>query len=227
MRLILKHRRPTRWFHWLNFLWLAVMAWSGILIYWANDVYQLGPKDHAIIHFFPDEFYKLLKINQRLAEGMAYHFVFAWLFAITGLLYAGYTVVSGEWRHLAPRRHALRDALGVVLHDLHVRKTLPAQGRYNAAQQIAYTLVIFMGAGSLLTGIVMYRPVQLGWLTQLLGGYPAVRWEHFWLTLGFVGFFVIHIVQVARAGWNNFRSMVIGYELDATGENPPPERSEK
>ena len=39
------------------------------------------------------------------------------------------------------------------------------------------------------------------------------RWEHFWLTIGFCGFFVVHVVQVVLAGWNNFRSMVSGYEI--------------
>jgi thiosulfate reductase cytochrome b subunit len=31
--------------------------------------------------------------------------------------------------------------------------------------------------------------------------------------MGYLAFFVIHIMQVAKAGWNNFRSMVMGYEL--------------
>ena len=39
------------------------------------------------------------------------------------------------------------------------------------------------------------------------------RWEHFWLMIGFVGFFVLHISQVIRAGWDNFRSMVAGFSL--------------
>jgi len=39
------------------------------------------------------------------------------------------------------------------------------------------------------------------------------RWEHFWLMMGFCGFFVVHVVQVILAGWNNFRSMASGYEI--------------
>lgn len=100
-----------------------------------------------------------------------------------------------------------------MLHDLHLSKTLPAFTRYNPAQQIAYRLVIVMGAGSLLTGLAIYRPVQLGWLTGLLGGYQWARFEHFWLTSGYVLFFAVHIMQVVRAGWNNFRSMVAGCEI--------------
>jgi thiosulfate reductase cytochrome b subunit len=47
----------------------------------------------------------------------------------------------------------------------------------------------------------------------MLGGYEMARWEHFWLTMGFCVFFVVHVVQVAMAGWNNFRSMVSGVEV--------------
>jgi hypothetical protein len=65
----------------------------------------------------------------------------------------------------------------------------------------------------LITGLAIYKPVQLGWLTWLLGGYEAARVEHFVLTLGYVLFFVVHISQVIRAGWNNFRAMVTGYEV--------------
>jgi thiosulfate reductase cytochrome b subunit len=70
-----------------------------------------------------------------------------------------------------------------------------------------------MGGLSLVTGLAIYKPVQVHWLTAVLGGYEWARWEHFWLTMGYVGFFVIHIAQVIRAGWANFRSMVAGYDL--------------
>jgi thiosulfate reductase cytochrome b subunit len=53
----------------------------------------------------------------------------------------------------------------------------------------------------------------LAWLTNLLGGYAWARAEHFALTVGYVLFFVVHIAQVIRAGWNNFRAMVTGHEL--------------
>jgi thiosulfate reductase cytochrome b subunit len=59
----------------------------------------------------------------------------------------------------------------------------------------------------------MYKPVQLEWLTHSLGGYTRVRAIHFTLAVGYVLFFAIHMLQVIRAGWNNFRSMVSGYEI--------------
>ncbi|MBD0294462.1 MAG: cytochrome b/b6 domain-containing protein, partial [Flavisolibacter sp.] len=100
-----------------------------------------------------------------------------------------------------------------VLHDLHIRRLEPRFVKYNAAQRIAYTSVILMGLGSLITGLAIYKPVQFGFLSWLCGGYEAARLEHFILTLGYVFFFLIHIVQVIKTGWNNFQAMITGFEI--------------
>lgn len=208
-----KHPLAIRWFHWVNFPVLAVMIWSGMLIYWANDEYTFTLFGHTFFRFFPDGFYKFFNIPQRLAEGMSFHFFMMWLFAVNGLLYVLYTAISGEWRSLLPNRHSFKEAWLVVLHDLHIRKTLPPQRKYNAAQRIAYTAIVVMGFGSLLTGLAIYKPVQFNWMTWLCGGYHAARVEHFILTIGYVLFFLVHIIQVILAGWNNFRSVVSGFEI--------------
>ncbi len=210
----LKHLVATRWFHWINFPILFLMIWSGILIYWANDVYKIAVGGATVVQFFPDWVYNVLHINNRLAEGMALHFVFMWLFTINGVLYVAYTLISGEWRYLVPTKlSAFRDAWSVALYDMHLRKELPPQEKYNAAQQITYTAIVAMGIGSVVTGLAIYKPMQLGWLTALFFGYEGARLVHFALTMGYLAFFVVHIAQVARAGWNNFRSMVIGWEV--------------
>jgi thiosulfate reductase cytochrome b subunit len=202
-RLERKHPLAIRWFHWINFPLLAIMIWSGTLIYWANSIYIK----------LPQRVWDALHVSYRLAEGMAFHFFFMWLFAINGLLYVLYTIISGEWRELVPDRRSFKEAWLVVLHDLHLRKEPPPQKKYNAAQKISYTLIIVMGFFSLLTGLAIYKPVQMHWLTSLFGGYPVARFLHFWLTVGYVAFFVIHIGQVIKTGWNNFRAMVIGAEV--------------
>jgi thiosulfate reductase cytochrome b subunit len=212
-KIVKKHSLAIRWFHWLNFPILFVMIWSGLLIYWANDVYRLGWGDTTVLKFFPDSFYKALKIPFHLSKGMAFHFFFMWLFAINGFLYVMYTFLSGSWRELLPGRKSFKEAWQVLLHDLYLRKEKPPQRKFNGAQQIAYTLIVLMGLGSLVTGIVVYKPVQFAWLTKMIGGYEAARIEHFVLTIGYVLFFVIHIMQVIRAGWNNFRAIVTGWEV--------------
>jgi thiosulfate reductase cytochrome b subunit len=208
-----KHPRLIRWSHWLNVPLLAGMIWSGLYIYWANDVYGITLGGITLVHFFPDEFYAALGLHHKLALGMAWHFTLMWLFALNGLVYVSYTIFSGEWRYLVPGRTTLREAWQVLLHDLHLSNVEPPRRKFNGAQQIAYTGVVLMGVGSLLTGLAIYKPVQLSGLTSLLGGYAWARWEHFWLMIGYVVFFLIHITQVIRAGWNNFRAMVTGYEL--------------
>ncbi|MDQ2900981.1 MAG: cytochrome b/b6 domain-containing protein [Acidobacteriota bacterium] len=208
-----KHLLLTRWTHWVNFPILFLMIWSGLLIYWANDVYRVGLGSVTLFHFFPNWIYNLFRLDHKLADGMAMHFLFAWIFAVNGLLYVAFTLISGQWRQVVPDRKSLVQAMQVTLHDLGLRKDCPPQGKYNGAQKIAYTAIILMGLGSLLTGLAIYRPVQLHWFTALLGGYEMARWEHFWLTMGFLAFFLIHVAQVIRAGYNNFRGMVTGWEL--------------
>lgn len=213
-RLEAKHPRPVRWMHWFNVPLLIGMIWSGILIYWANDVYRIGLGDWTLVRFFPQWFYDTFGLAHRLGEGMAWHFAIMWLFAINGLCYVGYALISGEWRHLVPRSLSMfREAWQVMLHDLHLSKVEPPKRKFNAAQQFAYTCVVLMGGASLVTGLAIYKPTQFAWLTTLLGGYEMARWEHFLLTIGYVLFFLVHISQVIRAGWNNFRAMVTGYEV--------------
>ena len=210
-----KHARPLRWCHWINVVALAGMMWSGLLIYWTNDIYRIGYGDYTLFHFFPAWFYSVFNLKRSLAEGMTWHFVVMWLFAVNGIVYVTYTIVSGHWRELLPNRRSFREALQVLLHDLYLSKTLPPPRKFNGAQQIAYSGVVLMGLGSIVTGLAIYKPIQLGWLTYLLGGYPMARFEHFLLLLGYVLFIVVHLIQVLRAGWNNARSMITGYEIVA------------
>lgn len=250
-----KHPLAIRWFHWLNFPILTVMIWSGLLIYWANDVYGVRFNGHEYVKFFPDNykevdssFYRpvapewvprwivpdppevagqprqprrLWELNNRLAEGLGWHFLFMWLFAINGLLYVLFLVFSGQWRHMVPRLRSFRDALHVVAYDLFLtRKPIPRE-KYNGAQRFAYTGITVMGLFALLSGLAIYKPTQAAWLTGLFGGYTNARFVHFWLMVGFVLFFVVHVLQVARAGWNNFRAMVTGYELVPVDPSDP------
>jgi len=208
-RLERKHRLASRWMHWINFPLLALMIWSGAMIYWANAVYHfLGIPLNP-----PQKVWQTLHMAYRLADGMSIHFFVMWFFAVNGVAYVLYTIVSGEWRELVPNRRSFIEAIQVTLHDLHLRKTAPPQRKYNGAQRIAYTAIIVMGFGSLVSGLAIYKPVQFSWLAAMMFGYQGARFVHFWLTVGYVVFFAVHIAQVVRTGWNNFQAMVTGYEL--------------
>lgn len=222
IQIVKKHPLAIRWMHWINFPVLFTMILSGLWIYWADsipyvghvgEVYRIGWDSHTLVRLFPSRFWTAIHGDFKLATGLGYHFFFMWIFAINGVVYVLYMAISGEWRNFVPDRHSFREAWQVTLHDLHLRRGLPPQKEYNGAQKIAYTMVVLMGAGSLLTGLAIYKPTSLHWITTLVGGYEMARWLHFWLTMGFCIFFVIHVVQVALAGWNNFRSMVAGVEI--------------
>jgi thiosulfate reductase cytochrome b subunit len=212
-KIIKKHSLAIRWFHWINFPLLTIMIWSGILIYWGNDVYKLGWGDKTLLKFFPDSIYKALNIPFRLAEGMSLHFFFMWFFTINGIVYFFYLLFSKEYKLIFPNRRSLKEAWLVILHDLHIKKGLPPQKKYNAAQRLAYTGIIFLGFAIVITGLAVYKPAQLYWLCNMLGGYEWARIEHFAITILFMLFFIVHIVQVVIAGWRNFSSMITGFEV--------------
>ncbi len=234
IRLEKKHPLAIRWMHWINFPVLATMIWSGLLIYWGdskingsfpNQVYRVGIGKWTLFRFFPEWFWTWFPVSLRFWEpgwhgaaynitmGLGYHFFFMWFFMLNGLAYVLYTLISGEWRYLVPTKNSFKEAIQVTLYDLHIRKEPLPHRKFNGAQQIAYTAVILMGVGSLVTGLAIYKPSQAHWITTALGGYEMARWFHFWLTMGYCVFFAIHVSQVAKAGWNNFRAMVSGYEI--------------
>ena len=227
IRLERKHPLAIRWMHWVNFPVLFTMIWSGILIYWNDSdnayrhphaIYRIGIGKLTLLRLFPEWIYRKMNVPYHVTEGLGYHFFFMWIFALNGIAYVLFLYLSGEWRFLVPERRSLRDAIQVTLVDLHLRKGLPEQTKYNGAQRIAYTSVILMGAGMLATGLAIYKPTQLHWLTSLLGGYEMARWLHFWITMSFLAFFMVHVGQVVLAGWNNFRAMVSGREIQSTDD---------
>jgi thiosulfate reductase cytochrome b subunit len=218
-KIVNKHPLTIRIFHWINFFTLSIMVWSGILIYWANDTYRIGLGNFTLFHFFPEAFFDVLNLGHWLAKGMSFHFTFMWLFILNGVLYVIFLFITGQFSSIFPEKKSFKEALLVVLHDLHIKRGLPSQKKYNAAQRIAYTAVLFMGLFIVITGFAIYKPVQLHWLCSLLGGYEWARGEHFTLAILFCLFFLVHIVQVIFAGWNNFRGMVTGFDVEKLADD--------
>jgi hypothetical protein len=142
IRLERKHPLAIRWMHWINFPILFTMIWSGLLIYWNDSdnayqhphaVYRVGIGSLTLVRMFPPWFWKAINAPYRVTEGLGYHFFFMWIFAINGILYVAYLLISGEWRLLVPERRSIRDAIQVTLVDLHLSKGLPPQRKYNGA----------------------------------------------------------------------------------------------
>lgn len=184
--------------HWVNLVLLAIMAGSGLRILIAFP--QLGEQGHPYPWYPfqgqppPD----LVTIGGWLAGARHWHFAFAWLFAVNGLVYGVYFLASGEWRERLfwPRRDA-RNAWLTVLHDLHLRREPPPPaGLYNGMQRLSYTGVLVLGLLAVLSGLALYKPVQLPRLTALLGGYDAARAIHLLVLVALCLFTVVHVVQV-------------------------------
>ncbi|MBX4892993.1 cytochrome b/b6 domain-containing protein [Rhizobium bangladeshense] len=155
---------------------------------------------------------------QDLAAGRRWHFFFAWLFVINGLIYLGFGVFSGHFRRdLAPTARDLSPRhLGREVID-HARLRFP-QGEeakhYNALQKLTYLAVIgVLLPLMVLTGLTMSPGVDaaLPVLVDIFGGRQSARTIHF-LTASFLMVFVIvHIAMVILSGtWNNIRSMITG-----------------
>jgi thiosulfate reductase cytochrome b subunit len=202
--------------HWINVPVMAIMIYTGMRIYWADlrDPFVLGIGRFEIFTFWPDAVYSALDIDRKLAKGIAWHLTFGWFFVVNGLLYTVHLVRKRRWKRLVPDGGDLRDAPKVVAHDLHLRRELPPQGKYNAAQKVTYTGVWLMGALLVISGFAIYKPTQLALLTWVLGGYESARFVHFTMAVLFLGFVVIHVLQVARSGWRNFASIITGYRVE-------------
>jgi thiosulfate reductase cytochrome b subunit len=153
---------------------------------------------------------------QWLSMGRRWHFFFAWIFVVNGLLFGLYALLS---RHLArdlfPSLKDLRGIGGAVRDHLLFRHAGgDAASRYNVLQKLAYTGVVFgLGPLILLTGLTMSPGLDAAFpgLLTVFGGRQSARTIHFIICFMFVGFVAVHLFMVAATGlWNNLRSMVAG-----------------
>ena len=117
-----------------------------------------------------------------------------WLLVLNGLVYFSYGIFAGHYRQsflpLSPG--AMMKELANALHG----KLSHEFGVYNALQRAAYVGVIVLGAAIVLSGLAIWKPVQLQGLAGIMGGYEGARLVHFFCMAGFVLFVVIHVVMV-------------------------------
>lgn len=183
--------------HWAHLALFVVMAASGLQILAAYPL--LGPQGEPF-GWYPFQGSRppaALTLGGWLAGARHWHFAFAWLFVGNALLYAAYLFASGEWRRrlFSPRRDG-RNAWGTLLHDLRLRREPPPPvGLYNGLQRLAYTAVLLTAPLLVLSGLALYKPVQLPRLTALLGGYDAARAIHLLVLVALALFTVLHVVQ--------------------------------
>lgn len=207
-----RHHGLVRLTHWLNTIVLLGLIGSGLRIYeafphfgWKGLLLPVpNPFDGA---GFP----RWAELGSSLAPALSWHFALAWPFLIGGALYVGYLVVSGEWRALLFRPRDVRPAFEMVRYYLRRRKDHPPQGKHNALQKASYSAIVALGAASGLTGLALYKPVQLFWLQTLLGGYELTRYWHFLAVWLFVVFTIGHVALVFLVDPASLRAMITGW----------------
>jgi thiosulfate reductase cytochrome b subunit len=189
------HPRWVRITHWINAAAMVVMIMSGWEIYNASPLFAF---------LFPPT----VTLGGWLAGALLWHFAAMWVLAVNGLLYVLLGIASGRFRRkllpirpgavIADATSALR---GQLAHDdLSV---------YNAVQKLLYLGVILAGIVIVLSGLAIWKPVQLQELTALFGGYNVARYVHFFAMATIAGFLVIHIVM-ALVVPRSLRAMISG-----------------
>jgi thiosulfate reductase cytochrome b subunit len=166
-------------------------------------------------HAFPS--WMTIPGHYSLADGRLWHFFFAWLFVINGILYVAYTLLSGHFRRdLAPDAQDMRSIGSSIKEHLQFKH---AQGeaakRYNVLQKLAYLTVIFILLPLIvLMGMAMSPTLNAafaGWV-DWFGGRQSARTIHFIVAWLLVAFVLIHVFEVIVSGlWNHLRSMITGY----------------
>ena len=166
---------------------------------------------------------------QDLATGRRWHFFFAWLFVINGLVYIIASVLNGHvWRDLLPTGRQLRQIGATIVEHIRLRFGHGEEARhYNVLQKLTYLAVIFLVLPLLiLAGLTMSPGVDAAvpWLVPAFGGRQTARTIHFICASLIVLFVFVHVVMVLISGvWNNIRSMVTGRYAIATGGATPGE----
>jgi thiosulfate reductase cytochrome b subunit len=203
-----EHPLPIRFCHWLSSFSLIVMAMSGLAIFKLFP--SFGPKipQHDLIHNIP----RFFMLGGWLGGALRWHFTFAWIYVATGVVYVGYQALSGNFRQMLFLPRDLPGVWPVARHYFLAGPKPVATEAYNPLQKLAYTSLIFIGAFSVVTGVVLFNPVQFSFLTSLMGGFHRARIWHF-ASLLMLGVFVFgHLIMVAIHGMNNLLSMLTGWK---------------
>ncbi len=192
------HPLPIRLAHWINIPLILIMAGSGLQILVAYP--NLGPRG-GLYSWYPFQGVpppRWLRFGAWLGGARHWHFAIAWFLILNGVLYLSYLVISGEWRRRAFL--PLRDAPGAIAmfaYYLRIRKTPPPGDFYNGLQRLAYTSAIAFAIVVVLSGLAIFKPVQLYWLTALFGGYDVARVVHLSALVLLALFTATHLVLVA------------------------------
>jgi thiosulfate reductase cytochrome b subunit len=205
------HSYNVRICHWINVVACVYLVWSGVHIlldfpelYWGHTGYRGYPAAFRL-----EDWGLSWEEAGALGDrrwGRTYHFTVAWVFLINGLVYV-------VWN----------------LYSRHFRNRMLAPGSsYGTLQRTSYLVLIFVFVPlMILTGIAQSPgfTAAVPALLDLFGGRQSARTLHTIGTVALVLFVLVHVVEVARAGFFvKIRSMITG---GSGGSSDPPGHSEE
>jgi len=181
--------------HWINALAMTVMIMSGWQIYNASPLFDF-------------RFSRDITLGGWLAGGLLWHFAAMWLLTINGLVYLALGLATGRFRKkLFPITWA--SVIGDFKAALIFKLSHDDLSVYNSVQRLLYAGIIVVGVFVVLSGLSIWKPVQLYWLVMLFGDYPTARYVHFFCMAAIVAFLVVH-VALALLVPKSLRAMIIG-----------------
>jgi thiosulfate reductase cytochrome b subunit len=181
--------------HWINAVAMVLMIMSGWQIYNASPLFNFS-------------FSRSITLGDWLGGALLWHFAAMWLLMVNGLVYLTLGLVTGRFRKkllpitpsgvISDARAALT---GKLSHD--------DLSRYNYVQKLLYAGIIVVGVVIVLSGLSIWKPVQLQYLTALFGGYDVARYVHFVCMSAIVAFLIVHVALAVLVP-KSLRAMIIG-----------------
>jgi len=185
----------VRTMHWINAVAMIMMIMSGWQIYNASPLFDF-------------RFAKSITLGSWLGGALLWHFAAMWLLMINGLAYLAVGLATGRFRNkllpLSPSGVIVDIKAALTFKLAHDDLT-----RYNHVQKLLYAGIILVGIVVVLSGLSIWKPVQLHWLVTLFGDYPTARYVHFFCMAAIVTFLVIHIALAVLVP-KSLRAMIIG-----------------
>jgi thiosulfate reductase cytochrome b subunit len=185
----------VRAMHWTNAVAMILMIMSGWQIYNASPLFGFT-------------FSHSITLGGWLGGALLWHFAAMWLLMVNGLLYLITGFATGRFR-----RKLLPITPTGVISDVKAALTLKLAhddlSKYNYVQKLLYAGIIAVGVVIVLSGLSIWKPVQLQWLTALFGGYDIARYVHFICMSLIVAFLVVHVL-LALLVPKSLRAMIIG-----------------
>jgi thiosulfate reductase cytochrome b subunit len=189
------HPLVVRITHWTNAAAVLIMITSGWEIYNASPI-------------LPFRFPQTVTLGGWLGGALLWHFAAMWVLAVNFLVFVGYGLLSGRYgRKLWPIRPG--EILADIGEALKGRLSHANPTHYNAVQKLLYTGVLGLIALSMISGLAIWKPVQLQWLTVLFAGFEGARLVHFLAMAGIALFILVHVVMALLVP-RTIRAMVQG-----------------